>query len=115
MNSPLPGVRHRSFKHDLTPARRALLELLQNIGHGTIFGLQVRDGEPVLLPAPVVEREFVLHRDEQRHDRGDGFDFQLKELLVVLFRHMDAGRTFVIDRLTIQNGLPTRFARRDHL
>lgn len=39
-------------KASLTPARRRLLELMQEINFGRIEGLAVRGGEPVLDPPP---------------------------------------------------------------
>jgi hypothetical protein len=43
-------------KATLTPARKRLLELMQEINYGRIEKLHVRDGEPVFDPPPTVLR-----------------------------------------------------------
>ena len=39
-------------KQSLSPARRRLVELMQEVNFGRIEGLHVRDGEPILEQAP---------------------------------------------------------------
>ena len=44
-------------KEALSPARKRLIELMQEINYGRIEELQIRDGEPVFNPPPTVLRQ----------------------------------------------------------
>ena len=50
-------------KAALTPARRRLVELMQEVNYGRLEGLEVRDCEPVLDPPPRVVRQIVFGKD----------------------------------------------------
>jgi len=50
-------------KAALSPARRRLVELMQEINYGRIERLEVRDGEPVFDPPPIVLRLFLFGKD----------------------------------------------------
>ena len=47
-------------KAHLTPPKRRLIELMQDINFGRITNIPVRDGEPELTPDTVIEREIKL-------------------------------------------------------
>ena len=44
-------------KAHLTPPKRRLIELMQDINFGRITNIPVRDGEPELTPDTVIERD----------------------------------------------------------
>ena len=50
-------------KASLSPPRRRLIELMQQINFGRIESLLVRNGEPAFDPAPVVIREVKFGGD----------------------------------------------------
>lgn len=99
-------------KSALTPARRRLVELMQQINFGTIEGLAVRRGEPVFDPAPRVVHEFKFGAAENgpRGELGAG-DFRLKAHLLELFQCLDAVGDATIERLEVKHGLPFRLFR----
>ena len=49
-------------KAALTPARRRLVEMMQETNFGRIERLEVRNGEPVLDPPPKAARQMVFGR-----------------------------------------------------
>ena len=95
-------------KRMLSPARRALVDLMFETYYGSIENLIVRGGEPVLRPAPRVLKDVRLGRRESKRPVTNPKDFVLKTQHVDLFEHLDAMRDGVICRIDIQAGLPFR-------
>jgi hypothetical protein len=96
-------------KSALSPARRRLVELMQQVNFGQIEHLVIRGGEPVLDPAPriVHEVKFCAAENGPRPELSAG-DFRLKGQLVELFRTLDAPGDATVERLEIKHGLPFR-------
>ena len=97
-------------KAALTPARRCLVELMQEINYGRLEGLEVRDCEPVLDPPPRVVRQIVFGKDNGPNARRAAQGFALKKKVAELFDVFDRERSFLILELVIDNGLPVRMA-----
>jgi hypothetical protein len=95
-------------KSDLSPARRHLIELLQELNFGRIEGLRVCHGEPVFEPPPRVIREHKFGGESGPHPRLQADDFLLKEQVVDLCRQLDAIGDGVIAVLEVKHGLPFR-------
>jgi len=95
-------------KSTVSPARRQLIELMQDVHYGSIEGLRIRAGEPVVDPPPAAVRDLMLGKFERVHPARELSDFQLRDALVDLFDLFDRERDVDIDRLTIQAGLPLR-------
>ena len=95
-------------KQELSPARRALVELFQEINFGEIHDLQVHRREPVLDPPPEVFRDLVLGKENTPHAARSRADFTLKKEVVELFDLFDREQQLVIVRLIVQAGLPLR-------
>lgn len=95
-------------KSTLSPPRRRLIELMQDVHFGTVEGLRIRQGEPQFDPPPLAVRDLVLGKFERAHPARDMADFHLKDALVDLLELFDREQDIVIDRLTIQAGLPLR-------
>ncbi len=95
-------------KAALTPARRCLVELMQEINYGRIKGLEVRNCEPVLDPPPRVVRQIVFGKDNGPHTARKQNGFALKKSVAELFEFFDRERWFLILELVIDNGLPVR-------
>ena len=110
-----PGDTHRgaTTKAALTPARRLLVELMQEVNYGRIERLEVRDSEPVFKPLPQVVRQIVFGKDNGPNARRAAQGFALKKKVAELFDLFDRERSFLILELVIDNGLPVRMAVAD--
>ncbi len=91
----------------LSPARQKLVDLMGEIGFGTLEGLIVLAGEPVLRPAPRIIREVKL-AGESTCPSSAAADFALKAQVVALFAQFDQIGDGRIERLEIKHGLPFR-------
>jgi hypothetical protein len=93
-------------KADLPEPRKRLVELMQRVNFGRIENLIVRNGEPVLTPAPRIIREHKFAGENgPRPELGTG-DFRLKAQLTDLFNLLDKIGNGTIAVLTIKHGLP---------
>jgi hypothetical protein len=99
---------HCMMKAALSPARRRLLELLQQINFGRVEGLAVRDGQPVLTPSTRVIREVKFGGENGPRPELSANDFPLKAQAIELFTLLDQLRDGTIDVLEIKHGLPFR-------
>ena len=88
--------------------RRRLVEMMQEIRFGSIEGLEVRDGEPVTDPSPVIVRDIALGKENGPHPARSKEDFALKRPPQELFDLFDREQNIRIDRLIVQAGLPLR-------
>lgn len=100
-------------KATLTPARKRLLELMQEINYGRIEKLHVRDGEPVFDPPPTVLRLFLFGKDNGPNESRGNDGFALKKKVAELFEVFDRERSLSIQELMIDNGLPVRMTVAD--
>lgn len=93
----------------LSSSRQQLILLLQSIRFGTIGGLHVRDGEPVLQPEPRVTRDVKFGcRDESGALNALADISTLKAAHRDLLALLDRVGTGVIDLIEIRHGLPFR-------
>jgi hypothetical protein len=93
-------------KHQVSPCRARLLELMQALNFGRIERLPVRAGEPVLDPLPTIVREVKFGGENGVRDERSLGDFVLKDQVVELFKELDRLRDGLIDVLTVKRGLP---------
>jgi hypothetical protein len=100
-------------KQSLSPARRRLVELMQELNFGRIERLRVHDGEPVLDPAPAVLRDVVFGKSNTPNPARAKDDFTLKEQVAELFDLFDRERSVTVESLVVQNGLPVRMTVAD--
>lgn len=109
-NGISPRTNHRTEvnKREISAPRTRLLELMQEINFGRIEGLQVRDGEPVFDPMPTTLSLFLFGKDNGANASGVNDRFALKNNVVELFKVFDRERSFSIQELMIDNGLPVR-------
>ena len=101
-------MKHAVKKANLTPARKRLLEMKQEINHGRIGGLKVHNGQPVFDPPPTVVRLFLFSKNNGPNASRSNDGFVLKKNVMWLFEFFDQESTFVIKELFIENGLPVR-------
>ena len=102
-------------KAALTPARKRLIELMQEINYGRIESLEVRNGEPVFDPPPTVLRLFLFGKDNGPNVSRGNDGFALKKKVAELFEVFDRERSLSIQELMIDNGLPVRMTVADAL
>ena len=95
-------------KSSLTPSQQKLLAEMQRINFGRIFGLTVRDGQPVMDPPPRVVREIKFGGDNGPRPEAVKADFALKAQVRDLFAQLEALGDGVIPCIEIQRGLPFR-------
>jgi hypothetical protein len=95
-------------KRSLSPARRQLVEVMQEIQFGSIEGLQIINGEPVPNSRFRVLREIVFGKENAPNQVHGRDDFALKAQHIELFDLLDRKRSTTVERLVVQNGLPVR-------
>jgi len=93
---------------ELTPSRRRLVELMQDLNYGQIEDLHVLCGEPCFAPAPRVIQEIVFGKENGAHPLQGTPDFALKKQIVELFDRLQHAGDATIRSLVVQNGLPVR-------
>jgi hypothetical protein len=95
-------------KAALSPARKRLVETMQDLNFGTIEGLVVRDGEPVFNTSTRIVRDIKLCGENGPRPEASHPDFVLKEQVVELFQHLKMLGNGCIESLEIKHGLPFR-------
>ena len=95
-------------KASLSPVRRRLLKLFQQLNFGRLESLVIRNGEPVLDPLPRRQFEIKFAGENGPRPELDVADFLLKRQVVELFEFFDQLLDGVIDVLEIKHGLPFR-------
>lgn len=104
---------HSPTKSSLSPSRTHLLQLMQEIRYGRIMDLRIQDGEPVFDNPPTVLRLFLIGRTNQPNESRHKEDFALKGRLLELYEIFDRERSFTIQELMIEDGLPVRMSITD--
>lgn len=93
-------------KSDLPPAGVWLVVLMQDVNHGHIEGLTVRDGLPVRDPPPRVVRAVKFGGENEPRPEAAKVDFALKAQVRDLFAHMEAMGNGVVQCIEVKHGLP---------
>ncbi len=100
-------------KASLSPARRRLVELMQEINYGRIEWLQVQDAEPVFDPRPKVVHQVVFGKNNRPNACRAHTSFGLKKQVEELFEFFERAQWFVVQELVINDGLPVRMTVAD--
>ena len=95
------------FSH-LSAPRQALIRLCQAINYGQIHHLEVRDGDPVLSPPPLVLIDVKLDADEVARAEVDLPDFELCNEVCRLIDQLQELTTGIIERIEVRAGIPRR-------
>ncbi len=95
-------------KASLSPARRRLLEIFQQINFGRVQTLVIQSAEPLVDPPPRVVREVKLGGENWPRPELGKTDFLIKKEVVELFSYFDELQDGVIDLIEIKYGLPFR-------
>ena len=99
-------------KASLSPARRRLLEICQEINFGRLENLSIRDGEPVLDPLPSIVQQLKFGGENGPRPELGAPDFQLTKQHGDLFDYFDQLQNGVIATLEVQYGLPVGGSRK---
>lgn len=91
----------------LSAPRQALVRICQATNYGQIHHLEIRDGDPVLSPAPLVLIEVRLD-DEVPRPEVDLPDFELCNEVRRLIGQLEELTTGIIERIEVRAGIPRR-------
>lgn len=93
-------------KSCLSPAKKRLLELMQQMNFCRIQRLEVKAGEPVFNPPPTVIQDLRIGGNNDPRVEVHLRDYTLKQAHLELFQHLDELRDGVVDEIEIRYGLP---------
>ena len=97
-----------TLSKSISPAKRRLLQLMQEVYYGRVDGLVIKDGEPVFDPAPKVVREIKFGGDNGPKPLIMSRALFDRPQIAELFEHLAQISEGVIQSLEIQRGLPFR-------
>ena len=95
-------------KSTLLPAQTELVDLMQQLDFGTIEGLVVRDGLPVMKPRPRIVRDVKFGAGNGRRNEAGLTDFALKSSVRELMTTLSSLGNATVRRLEVKHGLPFR-------
>ncbi len=90
----------------LSPGRRRLLRLMQQLNFGRIEGLSIRGGEPVFDPMPKIVIEHKFAAENGPRPEASRSDFALKNQYLDLFRLFDRLMDQNFTMLRVLHGTP---------
>ena len=94
---------HRS---QLRQEYQTLIKFMQKLNFGKIKNLVIRDGVPILRPAPVTIKTLKLGNEYRRRPEIDLDDFALKSEVRDLIEVMNRIQNGVVLSIQVKNGLP---------
>jgi hypothetical protein len=100
-----PSLRRFS---QLSASRQALVRLCQTTNYGQIHHLEIKDGDPVLSPAPLVLIDVKLDADEVPRSEFDLPDFELCHEVCRLICQLQELTSGIIERIEVRAGIPRR-------
>ena len=95
-------------KSSLSPRRKRLLKICQQVGFGRVEDLVFEDREPLFDPPPRIVREIKFGGENGPRSELRTADFLLKQQVVELFKFLDERQSGTIDVLDVKHGLPFR-------
>jgi hypothetical protein len=102
-----PNPRASRFS-DLSAQRQTLVRLCQTTNFGSIRGLEIKAGQPVFDPPPVVLLDLKLDGDDRPRPETNLGDFGLSQEVVRLMERLDEMPTTTVELLEIRAGIPRR-------
>ncbi len=99
----------------LSASRQALVRLCQVTNYGQIQNLEIRDGDPVFNPPPLVLIDLKLDADEVPRPEVDLPDFELCKEVRRLIGQLHELATGVIEHIEVRGGIPRRIVVRGSL
>jgi len=92
----------------LSAPRQVLVRLLQSINFGCVEDLEIRRGDPVFCPAPMVLVEVKLDAEIDARPETELADFELRSEVVRLVEQFDKMGDGSIERIDVRHGIPRR-------
>jgi hypothetical protein len=93
-------------KASLSPGRRRLVELMQQLNFGRIEDLEIRAGEPLFNPAPRLVQDIKIGAENGPRPESVIPDFLLKNQVIELFEHFDRMGDATVACIDVKHGLP---------
>jgi len=93
-------------RHELSPDRSRLLDLMRDMGYGRIENLSIRAGEPVFDKSLRLIHEKLLGRKAKGRASPPQGDFELKIQQIEVFEYFDNVQDAFVPVLKVQDGLP---------
>ena len=95
-------------RSELSLPRQNLLQVMQRLNFGRIEQLAIRDGEPVLEPAPRLVRtvKFSANADNGPNPSVVKGDFCLRHQIELLSELLDSVGNGLIEVIDVKHGLP---------
>jgi hypothetical protein len=92
----------------LSPSRKALVRLCQDLNFGSILNVKVVNGEVSFDPQPEVIVDIRLDEEVDPRAELELDDFSLRPQVCRLFAQIDALKNGTIERIAVYAGLPCR-------
>jgi hypothetical protein len=92
----------------LSPARQALVRVLQAVNFGELQSIPVRDADPIIEATSVVILDTKLDKDEIPRPELSLSDFTLSAEVVRLMSRLDDVKNGTIRHLEVRAGIPRR-------
>lgn len=93
---------------ELSPARRALVRVLQTVNFGEVQDVRIQNGEPVFDGSTAVVLDTKLDKDEGPRPEMALPDFALNAEVSHLMARLDEFKSGIILRLEVRAGIPRR-------
>jgi hypothetical protein len=92
----------------LSPARQALVRVLQAVNFGELQGIPVRDGDPIFDDTSLVILDTKLDKEDVPRPERHLTDFALTAEMLRLMSWLDEFKNGTIQRLEVRAGIPRR-------
>jgi hypothetical protein len=99
----------------LSPSRKALVRLCQDLNFGSILNVTIVNGEVSFDPQPDVTVDIRLDDETAARPESQLGDFSLRPEVCRLFSHIDTLKNGVIENIVVHGGLPRRVTLRKPL
>ena len=99
----------------LSPARQALVRILQAVNFGEIRGVRVQDADPILEHDTVVVIDTKLDKAEEPRAELGLADFELRGETCRLMVRLDEIKDGTIERIEVRAGVPRRIVYKSSL
>ena len=100
---------------EISEPRQAFIRPCQRMGFGKIFGLVVRNRDPILDPRTEVFLDVKLDSTEVPRPEQDLSDFVLCVEILRLFNSLAAMNNGIIERVEVRAGIPVRMIVRTNV
>jgi len=100
---------------ELSPERQKLIRLCQSTNFGSIRGLEIRQGQPILDPPPVVLIDLKLDGEDPPRPEINLGNFGLSREVVRLMDRLNELVNTTIDTLEVRAGIPRRVVFRSEI